>query len=422
VYRQNTSLGSRCTRSITRMEHQRKLSVLFVDDEPAILQLLPRLLANMSEQWQVELADGGARALEIMSRTSFDVVVSDLNMPGMTGIEFLTEVRERYPLSARIIYSSCSDQRSILDCVPVIHQFLPKPCPLDLLKATIQRAAAIGSLLPNPAIREKVSKMERVPSLPTIYSELVRQLQSMETPIEEIARTVSRDIGMTTQILKIVNSAFFGLAQQTSSVEQAIGFLGLETVKHLVLAVGIFAQFETRKLGGISLETLWQHSSRTAQAAKLIAKSDSASRQVIEDSMAAGLLHDIGKLVLASNFPEEYEQIGRNAQAKHVEWLVEEREVFGFDHADVGGYLLGLWGLPPCVVEAVAFHHFPTKSERTSFSALAAVHTANVLVQTHRQSYGGIVPPQLDLLYLARIDRAGSIDGWREDVRDTPAI
>ena len=403
------------------MEDQRKLSVLFVDDEPAILHLLPRLLADMCELWQIEVAESAEKGLALMLKTKFDVVVSDLNMPGMNGNEFLKKVREQYPLSARIIYSSCSDQRSILDCVGVIHQFLPKPCPVELLKGTIQRAAMIRSLLPNPVMREKVSKMERIPSMPTLYVELLRQLQSLDTAIQDIATTVSRDIGMTAQILKIVNSAFFGLPYRTSSIADAINYLGVDAIKCLVLGVGIFSQFEPSKLGGISLETLWRHSTSTASAARLIAKSERAGRTLVEDAVTAGLLHDVGKLVLATNFPEQYEQVRRAAEAKRVDYLAEEREIFGFDHADVGGYLLGLWGLPSGVVEAVAFHHFPTKSERLSFTPLTAVHAANVLVQTQRRTQSAVVPPQIDLLYLAKIDRANALDRWRDEIEQAPA-
>jgi HD-like signal output (HDOD) protein len=404
------------------MEKQRTLSVLFVDDEPAILRLLPRLLADRKDSWRMSFAESAVQGLELMARDSFDVVVSDLKMPGIDGIEFLKEVRERHPLTARIIYSSYSDQRSILACVGVIHQFLPKPCPSETFKSTIERAAMIRSLLPNVAIREKVSKMERVLSMPPIYLELLHQLQSDDTAIEDIAMTIAKDIGMTAQMLKIVNSAFFGLAQPTSNVAEAVSFLGIETVKYLVLAIGIFSQFESRKLGGIAIGTLWNHSVRTANAAKLIAKSDSARRQLIEDAMAAGLLHDLGKLVLASNYPERYEEVGRMASEKRVEWLVAEREAFGFDHAEVGGYLLGLWGLPPAVVEAVAFHHFPTKSESSDFSALTAVHVANVLVQTQRTSHGGIIPPQIDLLYLAKTGRVNAVERWRGELNEAHTI
>lgn len=293
---------------------------------------------------------------------------------------------------------------------------------MEALKAAITSAGMSRSLLPDPVMREKVSRIERIPSLPTLYLELVRQLQTIETPVVEIAATVSRDVGMTTQILKIVNSAFFGLPQPTSNVTEAISFLGIDLVKHLVLAVGVFSQFENRKLGGLSLETLWQHSIRTANAAKWIARRESAGRVVIEDALAAGLLHDLGKLVIAHNYPERCEALGQRALANSVEWLAEERKEFGFDHAQVGGYLLGLWGLPPAVVEAVAFHHVPIRSKDAKFSALTAVHVVNSLVQNQRPSHGGIAPPTVDMLYLSKIGHAEALAAWREELKDAPTI
>jgi len=355
-----------------------------------------------------------------MERTPFDVVVSDLRMPGMNGVEFLKEVRERYPLSTRIIYSSYADQQVMLGGAGKAHQFLPKPCPTEWLRAALQRTALIHSLLPDPIMRQKVAKMERVVSLPALYLQLVRQIQSVETPIGAIAATVSEDLGMTAQILKIVNSAFFGLS--TSSIAEAISHLGLETLKYLVLAVGVFSQFESRKLGGLSLSTLWQHSTRTAHAAKLIAKSEGAAKNQVEDSFAGGLLHDLGKLLLASQYPELYETVGRNAREKNAEWFVEERNIFGFDHAQVGSSLLGLWGLPLTVVEAVAYHHSPAKIGGRSFVPVAAVHAANLLVQTQRLSHGGIPSPQLDRDYLANIGCANDLDRWRAELDNAPAI
>jgi HD-like signal output (HDOD) protein/CheY-like chemotaxis protein len=402
------------------MEAPRTVSVLFVDDDPAILRLLARMFASKNGQWQMEFAQSGAKGLELLSRAPFDVVVSDLHMPSMNGVDFLKEVREHHPLSARIIYSGHGDQQSILSCITVIHQFLPKPCPVDNLIAAIQGAAMVRSILPNPAQRQKISKMERLLSMPTVYLELVRQLKSVETPIEEIALTVSRDQAMTTQMLRIVNSAFFGLS--TSNVAEAISFLGIETVRYLVLAIGIFSQFESRKLGGIAMPMFWNHSARTSHAAKLIAKTEGAGRHVIEDALAAGLLHDLGRLVLASNDPDVYQRIGEQAAEKGVEWITEERTVFGFDHAEVGGYLLGLWGLPPTVVEAVAYHHAPGKGEQTKFTALTAVHVANALVQPPRGSQGGIAPPQIDLGYLGKIGRAEALPDWVEELSASPAV
>ena len=400
------------------MEGHQKIRILFVDDEPLILGMILRLLGHLRDDWQVETALGASDGLKRIMERAFDVVVSDLNMPGMDGMEFLKEVRHRCPSAARIVFSSYADNQAVLDCFDLIHQFLPKPVSNELLLATIQRAAMIRSLLPNEEIREKVSKLDHVPSMPTLYLELTRQLNTSEITLEDIAKTISQDIGMTAQILKMVNSAYFGLPQPTSSIEKAINHLGIEMVKYLALTSGVFSQFETRKIGGISTEALWNHSIRTANAAKDIAKSQNAGRQVIEDAMAAGLLHDIGKLVLASSYPDKYEKVGKTAQSKQVEWLVAEREAFGFDHAEVGGYLLGLWGLPNPVVEAVAFHHFPSRGDQSRFTALTAVHAADVLVPTQHPSYDGIGSSQIDFMYLTKTGQPDTLEIWRKSLQE----
>lgn len=404
------------------MDSHQKLRVLFVDDEPMILEMVPRLLGHFRDNWHVETALGTADGLNRIRERAFDVVVSDLNMPGMGGMEFLKEVRLCCPSAARIIFSSYADKHSVLDCFDLIHQFLPKPVANNLLIATIQRAAMIRSLLPDDEIRGIVSNLDHVPSMPTLYLELTRQLNNSEASIQDIAETVSHDIGMTARFLKMVNSAYFGLPESTSCVEKAISHLGIEMVKYLALTAGVFSQFETRKMGGISMETLWTHSLRTASAAKQIATSENAGSRVIEAAMAAGLLHDIGKLVLATSFPDKYENVGRTAQSKQLEWLVAEREAFGFDHAEVGGYLLGLWGLPRLVVEAVAFHHFPSRGDQSCFSPLTAVHAADVLVQTERASHGGYGSPQIDFMYLAKSSRPHAVETWGENLQELASL
>ncbi|MBI4664516.1 MAG: HDOD domain-containing protein [Verrucomicrobia bacterium] len=403
------------------MENRQKLSVLFVDDEPAVLRMLPRLLADLQEQWRMDVAESAEKGLEMMARAPFDVLVTDLKMPGMSGQDFLKVVKDLYPMCTRIVYSSYSDQQTVLGCVGLVHQFLPKPCPKEWLEAAIQRTAIIRALVADPAMQESISKMERVLSMPSLYLQLVRQLHSVETPIADIAATVAQDVGMTAQVLRIVNSASFGLTRPTASLVEAIGFLGIDTVKYLVLAIGIFSQFETQRLGGLTVATLWQHSVRAAQAAKLIAQCESAKRELVEDALAAGLLHDLGKLVLASSFPESYEEACRNAVRRNVEWHVAEKRLLGVNHAEVGGYILGLWGLPLSVVEAVAYHHFPNRSKQTEFSALTAVHAANVLVLAEGGSSGGVPPPQVDRAYLTKIGRANALESWKLELAAAPA-
>lgn len=404
------------------MEHRPTVSVLIVDDEPAFHKSVSCLMADMKDEWRIEFARSAATGLDLISKQSFDLVISDLRLPGASGVELLKEVRERCPESGRILYSSYRDQSDALQHAGLVHQFLPKPCPPEWIRGAVERMAMINSVLSDPAIRHAVSKLERVVSLPSLYLKLVRQLQSVETPIEDIAATVSQDIGMTAEVLKHVNSAFFGLPQPTSNVAEAISFLGIDILKYLVLAHGIFSQFENRNLGGLDLEALWRHSAQTAHAAKFIAKYESANHEIIEDALAAGLLHDLGKLVLASQHPDLSKQVSRNARENQVEWFEEERCVFGFDHAEVGGYLLGLWGLPIGVVQAVTFHHAPTKSGDANFAPLTAVHAANVLVQIDGPSHEGVLPAQEDPDYFSKLGRANALERWREALEETQSL
>lgn len=400
----------------------RKLKILFVDDDPAILGVLPRLLAAMKHLWEMEFATGAQKGLELAQESSFDVVLSDWKMEKMNGVEFLKIIRDQCPLAIRVIFSSFSDKHSILDCAGLVHQFLPKPFDRETLISTIERATLTKSLLPASEIRQKISQMEGIPSVPRLYQELVNHLGSSANSIEDIAETVSKDIGMTVQILKMVNSAYFGLSEPTSNITKAVSHLGVDTVKYLALAAGVFSQFESRKLGGISIDVVWGHSTLTASAAKHIAKTETGDQRTIDDAAAAGLLHDIGKLVLAASFPDRYETVGRLAHLKRVEWIIEERRAFGFDHAEVGGYLLTLWGLPSSVVDAVTFHHYPNQVKPSTFSALTAVHAANVLVQTRRIKHGGIAPPQIDHLHIAKTCRPNALHRWRSDLEEVASI
>lgn len=397
--------------------------MLIVEAEVAVHHSVEPILSDRRGQWNVTFAKSAAAAIDLIASKSFDVVISDLHLSGKrNGVELLMETRARLPHSARILFSSYSDQRSALQHAGLVHQFLPKPCPPEWIQSSIERIAMIHSLLPDPAVRRAISSLERVVSLPSLYLQLLRQIQSVETAIDDIAETVSQDVGMTAQVLKLVNSAFFGLPQPTSDMAQAVSFLGIDTLKYLVLALGVFAQFEDRELGGLTLEALWSHSVRTAHAAKFIAKQQGAKREVVEDAMAAGLLHDLGKLVLASHFPDKCEQAKANAIEHEAEWLVEERALFGFDHADVAGYLLGLWGLPLSVLQAVAFHHLPGNSGTDDFTALTAVHAANVIVQSRGRANGGIPPPQADGAYLSKIGLVSALELWTEALELAPSV
>jgi len=329
--------------------------ILFVDDEPMVLNGLQRMLRPLRTQWEMTFVESGKKALEVLAATPFDVVVSDMRMPGMDGAQLLTEVKRLYPQIVRLILSGHSDKEMILRSVGPTHQYLAKPCDTETLKNTVARACALRDLLSDEPLKRLVSRMESLPSLPHLYAEIMNELQSPDSSIQKVGEIIAQDVGMTAKILQLVNSAFFGLRRHVSNPSQAASLLGLETVKALVLSSQVFSQFEEKTLTGLRLEALWSHSLAVGALARRICIQQSAPLKVTDDAFLAGLLHDAGKLVLAANVPEHYIQALTLASQRGLHPCDVERGVMGASHAEIGAYLLGLWGLPDPIVEALAY-------------------------------------------------------------------
>ncbi len=389
--------------------------VFFVDDAPEILKHLQRTLAPMQSEWTMEFFPSAKSALAAICQAPCDVVVSDMTMPGMDGAQFLTEVRKVSPQAIRIILSGDQSPVNYLRSASVAHRFLQKPVDAEVLKANIAQAEALRAVLANPALRTLVSEIKALPSLPSIYQDLMQEMQSPQASLKKASRIVAKDLGMVTKILQLVNSAFFGLRTHVSDPEQAVALLGFETIKSLVLSSQVFAQFDQNRLPGFSLDALWRHAMLTATCARRIAKDTGASQPVIDEAFTAALLHDVGVLVLAANKPDDYVRVFELMRANHVSDWAAERDVFGADHAHVGAYLLGIWGLGDGIVEAVAFHQHPGDYNASGFQALTAVHVANAFAEA--QASADVATGDalnLDQSYLTRENLLSSIPHWRE--------
>jgi HD-like signal output (HDOD) protein/CheY-like chemotaxis protein len=384
---------------------------MFVDDEPMVLQGLQRMLRGMRNEWDMMFVESGTKALELMKDFSFDVVVSDMRMPGMNGAELLCEVLKRSPKSVRLILSGHADQDLILKCVGSTHQYLSKPCEPETLRTAITRALELEKSLQSQTLRQLASQMETLPSIPALYIEIVEKMRDPNVGLDEVAAVMERDIAMTAKILKLSNSAFFGLSRPMSSPLEAVRYIGLETIKALVLSVQAFSQFEKMIMPNFSIEALWAHSQATGALAQRITRLEDA-KQLQSEAFVAGLLHDTGRLVLASNFPVKYGEAIRMSTVSGVPLIEAERIVFGANHAEVGGYLLGLWGLPTPVVEAITFHHCPAKAPLKTFSTVTAVHVANGIL--HDLEAEAIIPhASLDMTYLSGLGLTEHLEGWR---------
>lgn len=385
--------------------------ILFVDDDPKFLEGLRRVLRPERDKWDIALAPGGEAALALLEASPFDVVISGLRMPEMDGPTLLARVREEYPQIVRIALSGDAEISTALRVVPVAHQVLAKPCDAEMLRVAVERACHLKSVLSDESIRRTVGSLGELPSLPRTFQALTLALQNSEVSTHEIARIIELDVGISAKILQLANSAFFGIARSITSVHDAVRYVGVDTVKSLVLSVETFRAFvPARPIEGFSLEDLQNHARLTAYIATRLP----VPKHLANVSMAAGMLHDVGKLIVAWKLPERMKGHFEEAWSESCPlYKIEERES-GFSHAEIGGYLLGLWGLPYAVVEAVALHHGPTRVPQRSFDAVAAVYLANLLA---RDVCGSPSYAQDDLAaaqeYLQSLGEPGEISEWR---------
>jgi len=385
--------------------------VLFVDDDSRLLEGLRRMLRTMRHDWEMHFVASGAEALNLMSQMEFDIAISDMRMPGMNGLDFLTEVKRRHPEVIRVILSGQAEGELTGRAVGVAHQYISKPCEPETIISTIQRARSLKTLLLNNKLRALVSRIDSVPSLPTLYSQIVMEVNSPEPSIRIIGEIIANDIGMTAKVLQLVNSAFFGIRRRIGNTIDAANYLGIETIQSLVLSIHAFSQFDSTGIPGLSAESLWNHSMRTAVAARQIAEAARAPRATASEAFTAGLLHDVGMLVLAHNMPDTYLEVISRAQGKDL--AAVEAEVFGVTHAEVGAYLLGIWALPDALASAAAFHHRPQDAHQSGFCALAAVHIADSL-GADSESTERICAGRLDPDYVAQLGISDQLRAWQE--------
>ena len=341
-----------------------------------------RMIKVLKPDWIVRFASTAREAMSDIALLRPNVIISELNLTLEDGSDLLKAVQEVYPEIIRIVLSSEPDGQSemVLRATQSAHRFLAKPFKSELLVEQIEKARNLRKFLSSPELLEIVGGIPYLPSLPNLYHELVRAIESPLISLSEIGDIISRDLSMTSRILHLVNSAFFGLPRKISNPQTAVVMLGINVIKSLVFYVKIFFAAPDVVLPGLSLDSLWEHSSKTARLSKEISANLGANAQVQEDAFLAGMLHDIGKLLLLEHpryFKKVYIELEKDEK---LELSTVEYELFGTSHAEIGAYLLGLWGLPDPVVEAVACHHRPSQLNFENSTVLISTHIANALL------------------------------------------
>ncbi len=360
--------------------------------------------------WGFSTAPNGTEALAALKTTQFDAVITNLQLPGAGGWLLLNEVMHRQPKVHRIVLAQLSDRQGLLKCVGAAHQFIGRPCDPSRLRAALERAFSYDLWLPDGEVQGLLGRLPKLPSTPELFFRVVKELESPHAEIEGVGRLIAKDVAITAKLLQLVNSAVFGISRPLCSAVEAVMHLGMETTKSMILLAHCFSYFDGIKAADFSADHLWQHSLRVGMLAKGIARIEGASTAVSDEAYTAGILHDLGKLALVANLPEDFGAAMAMARAENIPQVEAEARVFGASHAEVGACLLATWGLAPEIVESLALHHAPSRLLHRSFCPLTAVHAANALENALTNN----TKPVLDTVYLTDLGVADRVDAWQE--------
>jgi putative nucleotidyltransferase with HDIG domain len=384
--------------------------VLFVDGDRHLLRELELALRSAAGEWAVVTAATAADASDQLGRQPFDAVVVDAAVRTRDGGSFLDIVSERQPTALRVQVSDPQSSRLGLD--PQAHQHMAKPLHAGAVFAHLAQTLALTEVLSDVGLKNVVARLRSVPSLPPVYMAINNEFRREDASPRKVGELVARDAGMSAKILQLVNSSYFGFRVRVADPVHAVQLLGLDIVRGLVLSAHVFQQLDLRTVTRFRLGRVWRHSMAAAGCAKAIAELQGLPADAAGAALTAALLHDIGKLVMAASLPDDYGVIVDESEASGSPTWVVERDMIGTTHAEIGAYLLGLWGLPSGIVHAVAWHHRPLDCSSLAFSAAGAVHAADVVEHRVHPADTIAAAPEPDLPYLERCHAAGQMAAW----------
>jgi len=388
---------------------KRKIRVMFVDDDPMVVRGIARNMSMMGGKMAITVRTSATEALASLGKELVDVIITDLCMPGVDGSALLEEVRTHYPTVLRFVLSGEAKPEIMVRATRTAHQYLSKPCETALLHKTIVDMLARMETIKNPEVAQTISHLEGVPSRQASLAEFIRLLNDNSTPLDQITGSLKQDPGLCARLLKVANSPYFGHSGSVESLDDAIGLLGLDMVVSMAASHKLFAVTPPPPASNLHLDALWEHCVYVSTLVRQIGYKLKVSPSVLREAGTAALLHDIGKLVLAYAVPSGFAAAYVRAKADHMPGWQAEYYFFGNHHAEIGGCLLKLWGLPAAVVDAVSMHHTPHHSTEVAVGPVTLLHIADTLA--HAGTNDGTTN-FLDLAHLKALGQPDNLNYW----------
>lgn len=354
-----------------------KKRILIIEDDAGILEDIKENIFSLKDRFDIAFSTNAEDALARIETDRFEIVVCDRVMPDVDGITVLSQIRDSYPDTIRILMAEHLTKFDLLKSSGPVHQYLAKPFRYQEFERTLNRVVTLRELIVDQSLQDVIGKMESLPSIPGLYFQVEEEMNAPDPDLKKISEIISLDVGMSAKVLQLVNSAFFGLPRKVDNISLAASLLGLDILSDLILMMSVFTQFDDLDHEDFSFDFLTEHSVNTAKAARAISQTEKLSATEQKIAYTAGLMHDIGKLVFLVNMPEKFTRALQLSHDENIPLYQAEMDIFQASHQSVGAYLLDLWGFPDCIVEAVAFHHDPEKLADDRLNPTIAVHVSN---------------------------------------------
>ena len=382
---------------------------MFVDDDPMVVRGLARNMSMMGVKMDISVRTSAAEALKTLEKELVDVIITDIGMPETNGVQLLDEVRSHYPTVFRFILSGESKPEVVLQASRLAHQYLSKPCETALLHKTIVETLAQFRTIKSPEITKTISLLEGVPSRQASLAEILRLLNDNSASLDNVAASLKKDPALSARLLKVSNSPYFGHSGSVETLDDAIGLLGMDMIVSMAATHKLFAVTPPPAASNLKLDALWEHCVYVSTLVRHIGYKLRVPQSVMREAGTAALLHDIGKLVIAYAAPSGFAAASTHAKADHMPGWQAEYFIFGNHHAEIGGCLLKLWGLPGGVVDAVSMHHTPHCSAETSVGPVTLVHIADMLAHAGTDEGAATF---LDTAHLKALSLPEDLDYW----------
>lgn len=368
--------------------------VLFVDSDRSAFEGLRSALQGRETAYEVTFAPAVDAAREALARDAFDAIILADTNPNGTNATVRAEAGVEAPRAVTVTATTAHEAGDLV--------------------YDVERACLMQDLLREEELRRSALSAGNLPSVPRIYAALVAKIEDPSSSAADVAAVLETDVAMSAKILQLINSAFYSLNRRIESVFEAVAYIGLGTLRSLVLSHAVFETFRpAREIPGFDIAELQRHSMVTARIAQHIAGRSAFA----ETAYTASLLHDVGLLVQAAQTPDHLAEAIARAEADNLPLQVVELDLFGVSHAEAGAYLLEVWGLPDGIVEAVIHHHWPARVEPKHLDGVTVVHVANALAReglAATPERAEQAAAELDVDLLSRLGVADHVPFWRE--------